>query len=105
MAHGHDAAALAHYSIDKLRLFHHYALLRVTREQAQEDLRMLRVVRTAIVSVMDNKGLANYKKTDAALVRACQFEPDKPQNQQANLNQIAEKLLKRGARKLYGRKH
>lgn len=105
MAHGHDPAKIPHYSLDKLRLFHRYAMLRVSKEQSQCDLRMLRVVRIAIGSVMDKKGLSHYKKTEEALVRACEFEPDKPQSQQANLNRIAEKLLKMGATRMYGRKH
>lgn len=86
-------------------MFHRYAILRVAREQSQADLRMLRVVRTAIGSVMDKKGLAHYKKTEEALIRACEFEPDKPQSQSANLAKIADKLFKMGATRMYGRKH
>lgn len=80
-------------------------MIRVAREQSQADLWMLRIVRTAIGSVMDKKGLAHYKKTEEALIRACEFEPDKPQSQQANLGKIAERLLKMGATRMYGRKH
>lgn len=54
---------------------------------------------------MDKAGVAHYKKTEEALLRVATGEADKPQNQAANLGQIADRLTRMGATRMYGRKH
>lgn len=91
------------YSVEKLRLFYSLAQSRCVRGDAQFDLRWLRILRCAVASVMDKQGLSHYKKSEEALLRVCNFDPNAPQDQKGNLDKVAARLTKMGARKAYGR--
>lgn len=49
---------------------------------------------------MDKKGKAHYKKSEEALLRACNFDPNQGQDQQANIVKVAERLGKMGAKRI-----
>jgi hypothetical protein len=105
VAHGHDAGAIAFYSVDKLKLFYDFARKRVDRSRTIEDLRMLQIVHTAVRSFVDKEGIRHYKSTEASLLKACGFAEEKPKTQKAVVGILTQRLTQMGAKRIYGRNH
>lgn len=67
---------------------------RLLKEQASSDLRTLRILRTAVASIIDKQNLAAYKKVDSMLEAAL----DGPKDAGDNRSKLAQRLMKAGAR-------
>lgn len=95
MDHGH--ADPFGYSYEKLALLFEIATARNARKEAQADLRFLRILRTAVVSIIDSKGLAHYKQVERALVEASNVD-GKPDDMPRNQSNLVTRLLAAGVK-------
>jgi hypothetical protein len=77
---------------------------RKTREEAVQDLRMMRAVQSAVASLMSQEGQTFFKSDMERLSKAAGFEDAKPDTNDARANRrkLAASLKKMGAKVKHG---
>jgi len=85
------------YSYDKLELFFKLATRRLASQQAQKDLRQMRLVRTAVQSIVDARALNHYKNCERALIEAMEPGAGGADNVERNRSNLIKRLIAAGA--------
>lgn len=92
ISQGYHERDLLDYSPEKLELMFSLAKKRVRKERATQDLRTLRLLRTAIVSVISEDGRQHYMAVDDKI--ESELEDESPKAQQAKGLAYLQKTLR-----------